>query len=193
MNISEIEGLLEKFYDGTTSLPEEKILRDFFQAPHVPEHLMVHKPMFAFFVREQSGELPDQDFDSKLTSLLADEEKQTPVVALPSSRNRMVFLVGIAASFALLIGLFFTFQQDVFRKSENQMSRADAEVAFTDASDALLLVSGNLNNGLKHMERLNMVGKAMSELEHFNKFYQYQTIIINPDEIKNQSINSKKP
>lgn len=191
MNISEIEILLEKFYNGTTSLPEEKILRDFFQAPHVPEHLMAHKPLFAFYVKEQSGELPDQDFESNLTTHLVQLQRETPVIALPSNRNRMVFLVGIAASFALLIGLFFTFQQDVFLKSANQISSADTEVAFADASDALLLVSGNLNNGLKHIEQLNMVGKAMSELEHFNKFYQYQTIIINPDEITNQSINSK--
>jgi hypothetical protein len=191
MNINEIELLLKKFYDGSTSLPEEKILRDFFQTPHVPEHLMSHKPLFSFYVKEQSRELPSRDFESNLTKLLADEHEETPVVTMTSIRNRNVFLVGIAASFALLIGLFFTFQQDVFRKSANQMSNVNTEVAYADASEALLLVSGNLNNGLKHMVELDKVGKAMIELEYFNKFYQYQSIIINPDVITNQSKNSK--
>ena len=54
-----------------------------------------------------------------------------------------------------------------------------------------MMVSANLNTGLKQVERFRIVDKAMKNMQIFNKFYQYQTIIINPDEILNQSIKSK--
>jgi hypothetical protein len=83
--------------------------------------------------------------------------------------------------------LLFTFQLDVFNRIGHK-GNPTVEIAYTDASEALLLVSGNLNHGLKHVEQLHMVDKAMKNMELFNKFYQYQPVIINPDENTSKSI-----
>ena len=38
----DIEDLLEKYYNGETSLEEEKLLRKFFREESVPVHLQSH-------------------------------------------------------------------------------------------------------------------------------------------------------
>ena len=109
------------------------------------------------------------------------------------NRSRFVYITGIAATILLLIGLFFTYRQDVFKGKQSVKNSFDRELAYTEASEALLIVSSNLNTGLKQVSRLQMVDKAMKNIQLFNKFYQYQTIIINPDQFEKQSTKSKQP
>ena len=191
MNTSEIEVLLEKFYEGNTSLQEEKILRDFFRGTNVPAHLWSHQSLFNYYIKEQRRKSGDRGFEQKLMTQLTEDPGETPVVHLHPNRNRLLLITGIAASVMLLIGLLFTFQNDVLKRSPKQTGSQDTELAYANASEALMLVSANLNTGIRQMERLQMVDKALKNVQLFNKFYQYQTIIINTDEISNQSIKSK--
>jgi hypothetical protein len=191
MNTSEIEVLLEKFYEGNSSLQEEKILRDFFRKQDVPAHLKPHQPLFAFYGAEQQRTISDPGFDQKLKFLILEESGEAPVVQMHPNRRRLVFATSIAASFLLVVGLFFTLRHDVNNRSLQQTDKQDAALAYANASEALMMVSGNLNNGLKQMEKLQVVEKAFKDFTLFHKFYQYQTLIINPDEISNQSIKSK--
>ncbi len=191
MNTSEIEALLERFYDGNTSLLEEKILRDFFCSNDVPAHLKSHQPVFAYYRNEQRHEIKDHDFEQKLTAILMEETEAPPAIRLQPYRSSFIYVTGIAAGILLLIGLFFTFKQDVFKNSLKQAGNPDTQIAYAEASHALMLVSANLNIGLKQVEKFQMVDKAMKNVRLFNKFYQYQPIFINPDETSNQSIKSK--
>jgi len=191
MNTREVETLLEKFYEGNTSLQEEKALRDFFRGQDVPAHLSPHQHLFTFFGDEQHQEIPDQEFDQKLSTRLMEQPDETPVIRMRPVRSRNLFVYGFAATILLLIGLFFTFQRDIFKKSGIQNVNPETEIAYAEASEALLIVSDNLNHGLRQAEHLQKVEKAMKSMELFNKFYQYQTIIINPDDISDQSTKSK--
>ena len=195
MNTNEIEILLGKFYDGDTSLEEERSLRNYFLGRDVPVHLKGHQSLFIYHHDEQTQNLMDPDFERKLTDLINihHEPDQTPVFQMHPNRRRFLFIAGVAASVVLLIGLFFTFQNDLSKGSFRTTSNPDAELAYADARGALMMVSGNLNHGLREVDHLQMVDKAMKNMRLLNKFYQYQTIIINPDEILNQSIKSKKP
>ncbi|MEI7896766.1 MAG: hypothetical protein WCJ26_06990 [bacterium] len=191
MNTSEIEVLLEKFYEGETSLQEERMLRDFFREQRVPAHLLSHQPLFAFMSAEQQNEITSPEFDQKLTSKLLIEPDKTPVVRLLPQRPSRLIIMSIAAGILLLVGLFLTIQLDVFKNPLKQSGSTNSEISYADASQALMLVSANFNTGLKQVERLQMVDNAMKNVQLFNKFYQVQTLIINPDEISNQSIKSK--
>ncbi len=61
MNASEAEALLEKYFEGETSLEEERRLRDFFrQTEMVPAHLQVYAAQFAYpagVKEQQAGKL----------------------------------------------------------------------------------------------------------------------------------------
>ncbi|GAB3997900.1 hypothetical protein GCM10028807_44140 [Spirosoma daeguense] len=50
----DIEKLLEKYYDGETTLAEEKELRAFFQQETVPAHLQSHAAQFRYFANARS-------------------------------------------------------------------------------------------------------------------------------------------
>ena len=184
MNTNGIEALLNKFFEGNTSLQEEKILRDFFHGQDVPAHLQSYKSLFTYFSNEQQQKINDQDFEQKLTARLSDKTNDTPVIPKYSIRSRFIYIAGIAASILLLLGLLFTFQHDVFRKHSDRI-HPGPEMAYTDAREALMLVSGNLNRGLKEVGRLQTINVAMTKIKRLNKFYQVQTIIINPDKISN--------
>ncbi|MCF2496887.1 HEAT repeat domain-containing protein [Dyadobacter chenhuakuii] len=91
----DIEKLLEKYYEGETTIEEEKEIKRFFQNGDVPEHLMSHAAQFGYFV-EARNEHPSLTFGSELLMLL-DPPKQSPV------RTFGRWLVRIAAGLALLI------------------------------------------------------------------------------------------
>ncbi len=190
MNIKEIEDLLEKYDAGDTSLQEEKLLREYFLNSDVPDHLKSHKQMFSLFVRESRQEISNPDFDQKITSLLSESMVNTPVIKMHHHKSRFIFITSIAASILILIGLFFTLSEDFLKKDTIYIS-ASQEMAYNEANEALMIISSNLNAGLKQVERLQMVDKAMKNLQLFNRFYQYQSIIINPDELQTMSKKSK--
>jgi hypothetical protein len=187
MNTREIEALIEKYYEGETSLDEERILREFFSGPGVPGHLATHSAMFAWFDSELDTAAEDAAFEAKMDALLSSEDQGTPVVPFRRDRGRILYFSGIAASVLLVVGLFFTFRQDVFKAGQRDRMAVNTQAAYAEASEALLIVSSNLNNGLKVMGRLEAMDKAMKNLQLFNKFYQYQSIIINPDVLNQPS------
>lgn len=90
-----IERLLEKYYDGDTSLEEERTLKQYFQNGDVPMHLQSHAAQFGYFIQAKN-EYPSLGFNHEL-ALKLDPPKQGPVRRLGS------WLVRIAAGLALLL------------------------------------------------------------------------------------------
>ncbi|MCF0073903.1 HEAT repeat domain-containing protein [Dyadobacter sp. CY261] len=91
----DIEKLLEKYYDGETSLEEERALKQFFQSGGVPEHLQSHAAQFGYFA-DARKEQPSLTFNHEL-ALMLDPPKQGPVRRLGG------WLIRIAAGLTLLI------------------------------------------------------------------------------------------
>ena len=187
MNIKEIEELLEKYYEGETSLEEERTLKDFFLSENVPMELAVHKSQFLYFAESSGDEISDQEFEERVFT----EKMEIPVVPLHSRRNRFYFITGIAATILLLIGLVFTFNEDKFKRQEGNVSTADPELVFTQTHDILALVSVNFNKGMDKMQYLGKLDQAMQKMQMLSKYYQYQSIIINPDQFENRSAKTK--
>ncbi len=93
--VPDIEKLLEKYYDGETSLEEERALKQFFQSGEVPGHLLSHAAQFGYFMNARK-EQPSLTFNHEL-ALMLDPPKQGPV------RKLGTWLLRVAAGLALLI------------------------------------------------------------------------------------------
>jgi len=91
----DIELLLEKYYEGETSLAEEKLLRQFFQQPAIPTHLQHHAEQFRYFANTRT-----QQPSAELTSRLADKLSRPEPGRVISFSN---WSLRLAASVALLI------------------------------------------------------------------------------------------
>lgn len=50
-----IDHLLSKYFDGTTSLREEELLRNYFRSSEIPEHLKTYQGMFGYFDQEKQA------------------------------------------------------------------------------------------------------------------------------------------
>jgi hypothetical protein len=147
----DIEKLLEKYYEGETSVEEEKELKKFFQREDVPEHLQSHAAQFVYFV-EAKKELPSLTFNSDL-ALMLDPPQKGPVRRLTS------WIVRIAAGLTLLLvgfGAGWLFQsrsdakQGLLAKSDNvPVSEMKTVLAFekmgeTSASERIQAVNQSL-------------------------------------------------
>ncbi|TDE12925.1 HEAT repeat domain-containing protein [Dyadobacter psychrotolerans] len=91
----DIEKLLEKYYDGETTLEEEKDLRRFFLGGNVPVELKSHATQFGYFESAKEQQ-PSMGFNSKLAAKL-DPPKSGPV------RRFTSWVTRIAAGLALLL------------------------------------------------------------------------------------------
>jgi hypothetical protein len=187
MNIKEIERLLEKYYEGETTLEEEKVLKTFFSSGDVPLELSVHRSQFLYFAVASEEEISEW----KLGEEMFAEKREISVVSLHSSRNRSIYISGIAATVLLLIGLVFTFNEDVINNPKGEVSSANPELVFTQTRDILALVSVNLNKGMDKVQYLGKLDQAMQKMQMLSKYYQYQSIIINQDQFEDRSAKTK--
>ena len=91
----DIEKLLEKYYEGETSLAEEKQLRNFFQQEAIPTHLQHHAGQFRYFANARNQHPSAASINQLATKLNAPEPGR--MISLTSWSMRL------AAGVALLI------------------------------------------------------------------------------------------
>lgn len=91
----DIETLLERYYEGETSLEEEKVLRQFFHQETIPPYLQGHAAQFRYF-SEARQQQPSATFSHQLAEKLT-MPKPSRVISLTTWGGR------IAASITLLL------------------------------------------------------------------------------------------
>ncbi len=77
MNFQEVNELLNRYFDGETSLQEEAALRAYFNQPEVPASLRTWQPLFQYLESERSEQL-DESFEVKLLEKIAATEHSGP-------------------------------------------------------------------------------------------------------------------
>lgn len=89
----DIETLLERYYEGGTSLEEEKLLRQFFQNENLPAHLESHAAQFRYFSKARN-QYPSPSFNSQLIEKLCAPERGR-VFSLASWGMRIATSLGL--------------------------------------------------------------------------------------------------
>jgi HEAT repeats len=105
-----IEKLIEKYFNGDSSLEEEQQLQTFFQKEDVPVNLKQYQTQFRNLT--DSGNIKwdsftDEKLFGKLEAKLASEKSETKVVKMQSSIN-MTWVYRIAAAVALILVGYFS-------------------------------------------------------------------------------------
>ena len=99
MDYKYIEQLLERYWQGETTLQEEAILRTFFNQEDVPAGLMKYKSFFECGLQEET--LGD-DFDARILDSIGEDEKE-PKAKVVSWSSRLMPLFKAAAVVAILL------------------------------------------------------------------------------------------
>ena len=189
MKIKEIEELLERYYEGDTSLGEEKQLREFFSSDDVPEQLRLHQPMFRFFADEAAHTLGDDKQENSMKRRIQQFIGETSAVVPHPGKRRLQYLSGIAAGLLLLISLVFVIRNEISKRQQVEMAGVSTEVAYAQATQALMMVSVGLNTGLNSVQRFQTLDIAMEKVRMIHKFYNYQNQFINPERMQTPSTN----
>ena len=103
-----IQELIDKYFEGLSSLEEEEMLREYFRGENIPEEWKIYPPIFQYFDDERSH--------------IARETTPRPPIAHRSPRTLYLWL-SAAACVLLFFGLKFIFTD----KNTNHLS-ADSTI-----------------------------------------------------------------
>lgn len=155
MDYNRITAIVEKYWEGETTLEEEALLREFFSTPHpdLPEALLEAAPMFQYFQQE---------------AVRVWEAPPAKVVPLSSSPFR--HWMKYAAVLLVAVGIGYAVKQQGHRQEEvtiamKQQELNDPQRALDETKKALQLLAKNLNKGTSKMQKLAYFNDATALVE----------------------------
>ncbi|MBN2667381.1 MAG: hypothetical protein JXR67_12785 [Bacteroidales bacterium] len=167
----EIIQLLTKYYDGNSTIEEERLLKEYFGGTDVPEELFEEQKIFRCYseISDKGIPEPSADFEKRIYEAIDREEKRS---LIPPRRRFFVILSGVAATLLILAAAYFFFE----RRPDIRDTYNDPEVAYAEAMKILHSVSSRMNEGTKALGQLTAlqeetgrtlyaVGKSTSLLE----------------------------
>lgn len=169
MDYKQINELLEKYWQGESSLDDENALHQYFESDQIAKEHQSFKPLFSFFKKEAEISL-DESFDKKIQARLSQESKSKPV----SRVFRLPQLARIAAVLLIGIGIgYFAFQQGKSDAGKEKVASqgidwskyevTDEEEAIKQVELALRLISNNVNKGT------SVASKSVGKMEKATK------------------------
>lgn len=162
MNWLEIEKLVEKYFEGDTSLEEEKHLINALNRADIPPHLAIIREQFNYFKGQKELNFQDKEFDGKIIKSI-DEPR---VISLFASNPWLIWLSGVAAIALILFAVFFPFR--TINKVNDTFS--DPNLAFNEAKKVLLYVSAKMNKGTGKLEPIGKFEKGLNGLKSMAAF-----------------------
>ena len=164
--IEMIAVLLEKYWEGETSVEEEANLKQYFNGGAVAEQFREFTPLFAYYEAAKDTTL-SKEFDEKILEQLSGAK----VISI-EKRSWFVSGLRIAASVLLLItaGYFFNKDQQTSNKSMAEKGEInDPKVALQEVKRALAMVSAKMNTGNSHIKALSKLDAASSVYKDFKQ------------------------
>lgn len=150
MELNKIENILEKYFEGETTIAEENQLREYFSSPNVAQHLEQYKSMFGYFSQ-------------------AKEQKSTYEIPLLTKKRNVAWL-SIAASAVVLLGIgtyFFASEQKDTPAvaSQTELGTYDnPEEALKATQKALALLSSNVNVGIESVHHIKEYEQSKNKI-----------------------------
>ncbi|MBS9463849.1 hypothetical protein KIM67_15620 [Flagellimonas sp. 389] len=139
MELDNIERLLEKYFDATTTVAEEKTLLTYFSQESVATHLEQYKPMFTYFSN-------------------AKEEKYTKQVPLKPRKNYYKW-ISVAAVALFIFGIYF---------GNEYQEKREAEYAYQETKKAFELLAENFGRGTEKVAYLKEFEVAKQKIYNNN-------------------------
>ena len=142
MELDKIEILIEKYFQGETSIAEENELKNYFSSSDVAQHLEQYQPIFGYFSQ------------AKL-------HRFTPEIPL-QSKKRNVAWISIAASVVILlsVGTFTYFNDNTANANQDLGTYKSPELALQETQKVLAMLSNHVNVGVEsvqYIEEFNLI------------------------------------
>ncbi|PHN04461.1 hypothetical protein [Flavilitoribacter nigricans] len=166
MEYQPIKDLLDRYFEGETTLEEEKQLRAYFTDGPVDKRLQPYAPLFQWAAREQ-----EQQLELAKASQMIDriERKESRIVRLGTGPR--LWILRVAAVLALLVGMWWAYE---FRQTTDQTAEVDwSKYEITDEREALNITRGAFLRASKTLnEGANAAAEQMDRMQEIGKFFK---------------------
>ena len=138
MVLDRIEKLIEKYFEGETSIAEENELKVYFSSTDVAQHLKQYQTIFGYFSQDK-------------------EQKFTQEIPLETKKRNIVMWLSVAASVVVMLGVgtFMYFETNTSEQFVACSPEDSPELAMEQTERALALVSEHLNTGIESVSYIN--------------------------------------
>jgi len=149
MELNRIENIIEKYFQGETSIAEEKELKEYFSSPDVAQHLEQYKPMFGYFSQVK-------------------EQKSMQEIPLQSKKRNVAWL-SIAASVVVLLGIgtfiYVSEKNTPPVVAQSELGTYDnPEEALAATQKALAMLSNNVNVGIESVQYIQEYEQSKNKI-----------------------------
>lgn len=148
MDLQKIEQLLETYFEGQTSIADEKTLKAYFSGNEVAAHLEPYRKLFVYFTNEQAE-------TTEAEIKIFQPEKQGVL-------KNMRQWYSIAALFVVVLGVTFFLQNN--SNTITDAERMEAEIAFEKTKEALNFFSYQFNESAQKLSVLNEFGHSANKI-----------------------------
>lgn len=138
----QIERLIEKYFEGQTTLEEEAQLNSYFTSDKVASHLEQYRPVFQYFSEQRL-------------------QSNAPKPRLETISQKRIWFSGIAAGLVLFLG--------IYGWQDYQQRQQVAQQAYADSQNALALIGKYINQGQDAIYELNYLEKSSEVVFRTNK------------------------
>lgn len=144
MDCNHIKKLLEKYWEGESSIAEEQELKNYFNGDNIADELKEFQPLFAYLKKEK--ELTSKQDFSNLEKTSTGTEKALPFLFILKWMAAAASII-----FLMTMGLNY-YKNSTIETKEDPKLIADTyknpDQAYQEAKAALLLISKTLNKGM---------------------------------------------
>ncbi len=169
MDIKELRKLLQKYYNGETTLKEEDKLKKYFiDNPGIDEEFSTEREQFLMFDRAARQDVPAEDFEKKLEILIDSQKVIYPVF----KRNKTWFrIAAVAASVLIIFGIYNSIRYFTDKQSFKDTIE-DPYMAYEETKKTLLYISEKLNYGTRQLDNVGKLNSSVQKLEAVSKLDQ---------------------
>lgn len=154
--MSNIQQILDRYWDGESTLEEEKSLKEYFLSENVHEDHLIFKDLFVYY-----KDAAENSFAGEL-EVPAKLKKSSKIKVVTITRR----LISVAAIFTLFIASVFIIRNEMTKSKQQSYTYEieDPEEALEVTLRALALVSGKLDkgantmlNGMQNIEKADII------------------------------------
>lgn len=186
MDTNRIRQLLERYFEGTTTLDEERTLRDYFTSDQpIDDDLIPFRVQFNLLDQNWLSPAENEALETKIMNRIMSLE------TIGEKKTRMPFRhLLMAASIALAIGLSVILVNR-FQHHEVKDTYDDPQLAYQETQKALMYISQKMNRGLEPLNNVSKINTGTDQLRNLGKMDE-SLGMLNLVSIINQSSNLKK-
>jgi hypothetical protein len=151
MNDEELKRLVLKYYDGSSTEEDEKVLRAYFTENAAPQGYEVEKEIFSYYIGAAEVPEPSADFEAMISKSVDAAFAGNRSISI---RKLLIPFMSAAAGLLILAGSYFFF----IHRNEPKDTFANPEIAYAETMKILMNVSSRMNHGthsLKTVGRIN--------------------------------------